>query len=65
MILKYVTRGNGEKYKNSMREYIIDRAQETGIIPEIDTAMKISKDIRNMIEEFDGYYTYKEEERGS
>ena len=58
LILNYVTKGNGEKYENSLREFIIERAKETGIMRQIDTAMKSLREIREMMEEINFYYRY-------
>ncbi|GBR74678.1 hypothetical protein NO1_1812 [Candidatus Termititenax aidoneus] len=44
MILRVVTKGQEEKYKNSLREYIITRAKELGLIqilPEIDSTAAV------------------------
>lgn len=46
MILKVITKGNEEKYKNSLREYIVTRAKEIGIIatpPQIDHKAAVQK----------------------
>jgi hypothetical protein len=62
MILKVITKGNEEKYKNSLREYITERAREIGLIkvvPEIDhnatiqkacDAVKMPKKIREQVQ---------------
>jgi hypothetical protein len=44
MILRVVTKGQEEKYKNSLREYIVERAKEIGLIqilPEVDSAAAV------------------------
>jgi hypothetical protein len=44
MILKVITKGQEEKYKNSLRKYIVDRAREIGLIqllPEVDSAAAV------------------------
>jgi len=62
MILKVITKGNEEKYKNSLREYISERSREIGIIkavPEIDhnatvhkacDAMKMPEKVRAQVQ---------------
>ncbi|GBR73689.1 hypothetical protein NO1_1016 [Candidatus Termititenax aidoneus] len=44
MILKVITKGQTEKYNNSLREYIVTRAKELGLIqilPEIDSTAAV------------------------
>jgi hypothetical protein len=44
MILKVITKGNEDKYKNSLREYIVARSKEIGLIqllPEVDSAAAV------------------------
>ena len=63
MILKVITKGNEEKYKNSLREYIVERAKEINVIkilPAVDhaetvrkscEAMKMPEKIREKVQE--------------
>jgi len=58
-VLELVARGNGEKYKNSLREYIIKRARESRIIGgqlDIDIIAAIRK--HRVIEEIGDYYVH-------
>jgi hypothetical protein len=44
MVFEFVFKDDADKYRNPLREYIIQKAQKTGIIsPEIDIASAVSK----------------------
>jgi len=45
-ILDFASGGNAQKYGNSLRKFIVERAKETGIIkqlPQVDTALAVQK----------------------